>query len=140
MFTDTDSLAYMIQTDDLYMAYMIADEDLFDFSDHICFSNKNKKVIGKMKDKLNGIKMQEFIGLKTKMYSVLYDNTEMKKAKGVKKNVIKQKIRHANYRECIYEYKKCVNSMNMIRSEKHKVFTIIKNKTTLSAYDDKRYR
>ena len=53
--------------------------------------------------------------------------------------MIKQQLRHADYRECIYEYKKCVHSMNMIRSEKHKVFTIIQNKTTLSAYDDKRY-
>ena len=142
MFTDTDSLAYMIQTNDFY-ADMLTDEDLFDFSgyprDHLCFSNKNKKVIGKRKDELNGIKMQEFIGLKAKMYSVLYDNIEIKKAKGVKKNVIKQQIRHADYRECIYEYKKCVHSINMIRSEKHKEFTIIQNKTTLSAYDDKRY-
>ena len=32
-----------------------------------------------------------------------------------------------------------MHSMNMIRSEKHKVFTITQNKTTLSAYDDKRY-
>ena len=142
MFTDTDSLAYMIQTNDLY-ADMLTDAELFDFSgyprDHLCFSNDNKKVIGKMKDELNGIKMEEFIGLKAKMYSVLYDNIEMKKAKGVKKNVIKQHIRHADYRDCIYNYRKLTHSMNMIRSYKHKVYTIMQNKTTLSAYDDKRF-
>ena len=38
-----------------------------------------------MKDELNGVKMEEFIGLKAKMYSVLYDANEMKKAKGVKR-------------------------------------------------------
>ena len=103
---------------------MLVDEDLFDFSGyprgHLCFSIKNKKVMCKMKDELNGIKMQEFIGF--------YDNIEMKKTKGVNKNVIKQQIHHADYRECICEYKKCVHSMNMIRSEKHKVFMITQNK------------
>ena len=136
MFTDTDSLAYMIQTNDLY-ADMPTDAELFDFSgyprDHLCFSNDNKKVIGKMKDELNGIKMEEFIGLKAKMYFVLYDNIEMKKAKGVKNN--EQHIRHADYRDCIYNYRKLTHSMNMVRSYKHKM----QNKTTLSAYDDKRY-
>ena len=29
--------------------------------------------------------------------------------------------------------------MNMIRSEKHKLYTVTQNKTSLSAYDDKRY-
>ena len=99
MFTDTDSLAYMIQTDDLY-ADMFADAALFDFSgyprDHRCFSNVNKKVIGKMKDELNGVKMEEFIGLKAKMYSVLYDANEMKKAKGVKKE--RYKATHSSCR------------------------------------------
>ena len=62
MFTDTDSLVYIIKTDDLY-ADMLADKHLFVFSgyphDHPCYSNVNKKVIGKMKDELNGLKMQE---------------------------------------------------------------------------------
>ena len=43
------------------LADILTDKDLFDFSgyprQHPCFSYKNKKVIGKMKDELNGIKM-----------------------------------------------------------------------------------
>ena len=68
----------------------------------------------------------------------IYDN-EMKKAKGIKKSVIKQHIRHTDYRDCVYKFKKYVHSMNMIRSEKHKLYTVTQNKTSLSAYDDKRY-
>ena len=41
-----------------------------------------------MKDETDGIAIEEFIGLKPKMYSYLVDdNSEHKKAKGVNKNV-----------------------------------------------------
>ena len=142
LFTDTDSLVYRIQTDNLY-SDMLIDKHLFDFSgypeDHICYSNENKKVIGKFKDELNGIPMEEFVGLKAKMYSVLYGEQEMKKAKGVKKGVIKKCIKHSDYRNCLFSCGRMSHSMNMIRSEKHKLFTVKQNKSTLSAYDDKRY-
>ena len=45
-----------------------------------------------MNDELNRVKMEEFIGLKRKLYSVLYNDKEMKKSKGVKKNAIKQNV------------------------------------------------
>ena len=65
---------------------MLKDQDLFDFSgypkEHPCFASKNKKVIGKMKDELNGLIMKEFVGLRAKTYSVSYRSHEMKKAKG----------------------------------------------------------
>ena len=101
LFTDTYSLVYSIQTNDLYDD-MLKDQDLFDFSgypkEHPCFSNKNKKVIGKMKDELNSLKMKEFVGLRAKMYSVSYESYEMKKAKGVKKCVVKNNITHNKYK------------------------------------------
>ena len=81
------------------------------------FFKQEQKDRFKIKDELNGIEMQEFISLKAKMYSVLYGNIEMKKAKGIKKNIIKQQILHADYRECMNEYKSCVHSIHMIRSK-----------------------
>ena len=60
LFTDTDSLCYSIQTQYVY-ADMKSKINLFDFSnytrEHVCFSDENKKVIGKMKDKLSGAPM-----------------------------------------------------------------------------------
>ena len=51
-FTDTDSLTYHIQTDDLYVD-MGAHADLFDLSNfdksHPQYSDDNRKVVGKMK-------------------------------------------------------------------------------------------
>lgn len=75
LFTDTDSLVYKIQTDDIYDD-MLRDHNLFDLSgyskEHKCYSNVNKKVIGKMKDEINGQHMEEFVGLLAKMYSLKY--------------------------------------------------------------------
>ena len=74
---------------------------MFEFS-HYSLNSKffdpvNKKVIGKMKDEFKGKIISEFIGLRSKMYSLIdVDNEEVKKAKGVNKNVIK-KIRHKEY-------------------------------------------
>ena len=55
---------------------------------------RNKKIIGKMKDGLNGKIIEEFLGLRAKMYPLKTDKEEMKKAKGVKKNVVKIDIIH----------------------------------------------
>ena len=49
-------------------------KDFFDFSnyskDSKIFNETNKKVIGKMKDEFGGVTVDEFVGLKTKMYSM----------------------------------------------------------------------
>ena len=67
---------------------------MLDFSDHIQNSKfldlVNKKVIGKMKDELKGKIISEFVGLKSKMYSLIdADNEKKKKAKRVSKNFVK---------------------------------------------------
>ena len=97
MFTDTDSSIYEIETDDVYEDFY-ENKNLFDFSDYSedlkLFNSLNKKVIGKMKDEVKGKIISEFIGLKSKMYSlVIVNDEEIKKAKGVNKNVVKS-IRH----------------------------------------------
>ena len=94
LFTDTDSLTYHINTEDFYRDFL-ADRELFDNSDYHknseFYFSENKKVIGKFKDETAGVPIKEFNGLKSKMYSIFLDNDKnSKKAKGVKKNVIKK--------------------------------------------------
>ena len=49
-------------------------KNLFDFSNYSKDSNflneTNKKVIGKIKDEFGGVIVDEFVGLKSKMYSI----------------------------------------------------------------------
>ena len=62
---------------------------------------KNKKVIGLMKEKLDGNIKTRFVRLREKAYSYLIeDGGEDKKAKGTKKRVIKKKIKFENYKYC----------------------------------------
>ena len=50
----------------------------------------NEKVIGKVKDEAKGKIISEFVKLKSKMYSLIVESSkEIKKAKGVNKNVVK---------------------------------------------------
>ena len=54
---------------------------------------KNKKVIGLMKDELDGKIMTKFVGLRAKTYSdLINDGSEDKKAKGTKTCVIKENV------------------------------------------------
>ena len=100
LFTDRNSLTYEIETEHAYKNFW-SDKDKFDNSEYPqnspYFDKSNKKVIGKLKDEVSGIPINEFIGLKSKMYSYLKDTDECgKTAKGIKKNVIKKEIKHEN--------------------------------------------
>ena len=88
LFTDTDSLVYEIKCGNFYEK-CFKNKHLFDFSgyykDSVCYDDSNKKVLGKMKDKFNGAKIDEFVGLKPKRYSLIACNDkEVNIAKGVK--------------------------------------------------------
>ena len=143
LFTDTDSLCYHIKTEDIYSDFF-ADRELFDNSDYPSDSkfyfSENKKVIGKFKDETAGVPIREFIGLKSKMYSISLDNEKFsKKAKGVKKNVIRKGISHGDYIDVLSESKVVHHKMKTIRSDCHQISSYEINKISLSPFDDKRY-
>ena len=116
-----------------------ADKHLFDFSGYEkespFYNDENRKVIGKIKDELNEEIIEEFFGLRTKMYSLKTKKEEM----GVKKNVVKNGISHQDYVDCLFEERKFMHTMQAIQSFKHQLYTIKKNKVSLSPYNDKRY-
>ena len=94
LFTDTDSLVYENKTEGVYEDFY-KDKNLFDFSDYPLnskfFDPVYKKVIGKMKDEFRGKIISDFIGLKSKMYSLIaVDNEQVKKTKGLSKSVVKK--------------------------------------------------
>ena len=112
LLTDTDSLCYEIRSDDFFKDISPDVEQKFDTSnypkDHRSGipTEKNKKVIGMMKDEAGGKIIKEFIGLRAKLYSYkMYEGKEEKKCKGIKKNVIKARITHEDYKTASLEQK-----------------------------------
>ena len=62
-----------------------------------------------------------------------------KTAKGIKKNVIKNKITHENYKETLFNDQQMYHKMKTIRSQNHELGSYEINKVSLSCFDDKRY-
>jgi len=94
LYTDTDSLLLEIQTENFYTD-MEKNKDLYDTSDypesHSLQSDKNKKVVGKMKDECAGRLISEYVGLRPKMYSIL--EADGKKHKESKKELKRQPLK-----------------------------------------------
>ena len=111
---------------------------MFDFSgypkDSVYYDNTNKKVLGTMKDEFSGNKIDEFIGLKGKTYSLVSSNWEVNKAKGVN-----LKLKHREYFDVLFSKKIIRHKMKTILSEKHSIGSYVLNKIGLSCYDDKRF-
>ena len=143
LFTDTDSLTYEIEAEDVYQDFW-NDKNKFDNSDYPesspYFDKTNKKVIGKFKDEAAGVPICEFVGLRSKMYSYMRDDRKGgKTAKGIRKNVIKKNITHENYKETLFNNKQMHHTMKTIRSNNHQLGSYELNKVPLSCFDDKRY-
>ena len=82
---------------------------------------------------------EEFISLRAKLYAIKkLDCEEDKKCKGVKRNVIRNKISFNDYKGVLFSGKKVLRKMNVIRSHQHNLSTEQANKVAVSANDDKR--
>jgi hypothetical protein len=144
LFSDTDSLCYHIFTEDLYRD-MQEYRHLLDTSaypqDHLLHSTTNAKVIGKMKDECNGKPPLEFVGLRSKMYSLLTYNEKLSKrtAKGVKTRYLKKNVLHDAYLRTLRNKTIEHAKYRLFRSRAHRIETVECCKVALCAYDDKRY-
>ena len=118
------------------MTFQIIQNPLYDVS--------NKKVIGKFKDETSSKIISEFVGLRAKMYSFVTDDKyESKKAKGVKRSVVKNELKFNDYKRSLFgETKSDIQQLvqfNTIRSFKHEEDSISQTKIGLCSFDDKRY-
>ena len=112
---------------------------MFDFGDYALdlkfFDRVSKKVIAKMKDEFKARIISEFIGLKSKMYSLIsVDDEEVTKAKKVDR-----KIRHKEFVGVLFKKKVIRHNMKRIQSKLHRTRTYDVCKISLPCFDDKRY-
>ena len=94
--------------------------DLSNYSkDSKFFDETNEKVIGKMKDEFGGVIVAEFVGLKSKMYS-------MKKTDGKESNTAKAvsiATEFDKFKDVLFNEKIIRHKMKRIQSKKHKLGT-----------------
>ena len=151
LFTDTDSLLYLIHTDDFKKDISKDIKRKFDTSDYPeshpsdILTGVNKKVIGMFKDEVAGRQITHFVGLRPKLYSFKVEDPTTggvggitKKCKGVKKSVVKREISFEDYTQCLFSGEKQMKSMKIIKSENHDIYSKEVNKIALSNDDDKR--
>ena len=145
LYSDTDSFVYEVRSDDVYKDLeKIRDlKDRFDFSnfpaEHPLFDKSKEKETLLFKDEMQGQVIQEFIGLKPKMYSIKLVAGWVKAVlKGVSRDA-RRYITHELYRKMLEkgDFVRLLNTR--ICSSKHQLHTMITNKKSLSGYDDKRY-
>ena len=120
-YMDTDSFIMNIKTNYFYKDISDDVDNRFDTSNcevkRPLPIGKNKKVIGLMKDELEGEIITEFIALRPKTYSYLTDNGKIdKKAKGTKKCVIKKMIKFDDYKKCLLNDKVILTSQHKINT------------------------
>lgn len=151
LYTDTDSLLYEIEgCADPYPAIFAAGyQSRFDFSNfpstHPLHDESRKRLPGAFKDECNASFISEFVGLRSKMYSLHFcdgsvdSRLESKVAKGVKASVIRTSLAFDDYVDCLKRDRLMEHSFKTIRSVSHDVHTYEQSKVSLSAFDDKRY-
>ena len=151
LFTDTDSLCYMVYEDPYKVMAKIPDE--FDFSEypktHELYDVTNMKVLGKMKDETKGLPMVSYIGLRPKLYCLKHLNINKKtaeievvdqiKGKGLTETVRKNQLTFADFEKCVEDRKVKTVVQRTIGSDHHHLYTYEINKIGLSAADDKRW-
>ena len=137
LLTDTDSLCY--ETDENFYEIMNQHKELFDLSnqpkDSKYYCSDNKKVPGKMKDEYGGTHIYEFIGLKSKMYSIRDVNKKEKsKHKGHNSLIKYEEFKDTHFNKNVIRHKR-----RGIKSKNHKLHTYESNKTSLSAFHDNHF-
>ena len=142
--SDTDSFVIDIFTEQFFKDINNDVERWFDAS---TYDENDKrplqigvnKIIGMFKDQLGGKIMKEFCALRAKTNTYLMDDdSKRKKAKGIKRCVIKSRLMFENYKDSLFNNKTILKSQLRFKGDHHNVYTEEVNKTVLNTNDDKR--
>jgi hypothetical protein len=113
--------------------------------EHFLYSERNALVVGKMKDECSSLPALEFVGLRSKMYSLLISKDDCgndvvkKTAKDIKKEYIKIHKRHEMYVETLHSKQTTAADFLNFCSRCHRIETVHFNKVCLTPYDEKKY-
>ena len=133
LFTVTGSVTYEIKSENVYEEFF-KHKHSFDFSnfskDLKFYDNQNKMIFGKMKVARKRIPINIFVGLKSKMYSMLSDDgKESNTAKEV--NIVSQ---FNEYRDILFNKKVLRHKMKRIQSKKIQTWYIWNQQNIITVF------
>ena len=120
----------------MFMKPSIKIKKLFDFSnywkDWKFYNNSNNLVVGKMRDETCGVPIKGFVGLKSKIYTLITEEKhESKKAKDINKNVIDDELKYEDYKNVLFNKSYMRNEMNRIQYKDHNIGSYRTHKISL---------
>ena len=144
MFTDTDSLLYFIQSNENIYKVLKKHGEHFDFSNYNVkdenYSNDNRLIPLKFKDELGGRILDEFVGLRSKLYSLkTVDGVEKKTSKGTLKNITQTELVHEDYKESLFGETTYYNAGVKIMHENNMMYSVNLRKQSLNPINDKKF-
>lgn len=145
MYIDTDSFVLYCCSDNLFDELETLKPTLLDCSnlqqDHpLNYEPNNAGKLGMFKFENGQSTIQEVVFLRPKMYSIKYIDQNVKRAKGVKKHVVNDQLRHEHYVETLRTNIVKFAKQRFIRSIDLENFNMEINKKTLSSFCDKRFQ
>ena len=110
----------------MFMKPSIKIKKLFHFSnyrkDSKFYNNSNNLVVGKMRNETCGLPIRGFVGLKSKIYTLITEEKhESKKAKNINKNVIDDELKYEDCKNVLFNKSYMRNEMNRIQYKDHNI-------------------
>lgn len=139
---DTDGFLVVCTAPD-YLKRLATITDHLDCSgldpSHPLFSTKNKKVLGKLKFESNGRKILALCCVKSKVYSLLFEDDCIKKLKGVQKSFVKNTLTFQDFKDCVLDGTTRFAKYRAIVCKEHVMYTVNQTKLALECTDYKRF-
>lgn len=161
IYSDTDSFALYVETDNIYEDMKGAEGSMFDLSKYDqndaffgrYYSDRNANRLGALKDELPNAIITQFVVNKPKQYAVRYIKrnvdsetglnvytTDYKQtAKGIPKRALKRTYNFDDFVEAIGSPKNSIVTSKSIRSFDQKLFTVESKRRGVNGFDVKRF-
>ena len=141
--TDTDSLSFSVETEDIYRDRMDYIEQLDNSKYPVGhFLHNNNAIVGKFKDEMNGNVMAKFSGTRAKCYAYkMADKYEAYRCKGVQKSFVKKNIKFENYEQCITSFNVTIKEakFNNLQKHHHDIYATVITKKAITCNDSKQF-
>jgi len=140
--TDTDSMLFTFKSKNPNSIFKRLAHH-FDFSNldktHELYSTENKGVLGKFKMETQGKKVLALCCVKSKVYSLLFEDSCVKKLKGIQKDYVLNKLTFDDYVNCVKYSETRFALFRTIVSREHELYTVQQCKLALECTDHKRF-